>query len=61
MTETSEIVEFTPSGRFIAQFPVDSTGQQGGAFGIALAAIGDQIRFAAVDDIFNSVEVWVVQ
>lgn len=59
--QPSEIVEFTPSGRFVAQLPVDSSGQQGGAFGIALAVEDNQIRFAAVDDIFNTLEVWVVR
>lgn len=59
--QPSEIVEFTPSGRFVAQMPVDSSGQQGGAFGIALAVEDNQIRFAAVDDIFNTLEVWVMR
>jgi hypothetical protein len=59
--QPSEIVEFTPSGRFVAQLPVDSSGQQGGAFGIALAVEDNQIRFAAVDDISNTLKVWVVR
>jgi hypothetical protein len=60
-TQSSEIVEFTPSGHFVAEMPVDTTGQAGGAFGIALAVARDDVRFAAVDDIFNTVEVWVVR
>jgi hypothetical protein len=59
--QPSEIVEFTPSGSFVAQVPVDSSGQQGGAFGIALASSSSQITFAAVDDIFNTLEVWTIQ
>jgi hypothetical protein len=60
-TQPSEIVEFTRSGRFVAQMPVDSSGQQGGAFGIALAVEGDQVHFAAVDDISNTLEIWVIR
>jgi hypothetical protein len=60
-TQNSEIVEFTPAGQFVAQVPVDSSGMAGGAFGIALAASGNQIRFAAVDDINNTLEVWTIQ
>jgi hypothetical protein len=59
-TQPSELVEFTPEGRFVAQMPVDSSGQQGGAFGIALQSSGNQINFAAVDDIFNTLEVWTI-
>jgi hypothetical protein len=58
--QPSEIVEFTPKGKFVAQVPVDSSGQQGGAFGIALASTTSQITFAAVDDIFNTLEVWTI-
>ncbi|HZU35033.1 MAG TPA: TIGR03118 family protein [Gemmataceae bacterium] len=55
--QPSELVEFTKSGHFVAQMPVNPTGQ-GGAFGIALSTDGSQIRFAAVDDIANTLDVW---
>jgi hypothetical protein len=54
-TDVNEIVEYTPSGRFVAETPVDTTGTPGGAFGIALSSFHGRIRFAAVDDNFNSV------
>jgi hypothetical protein len=59
-TQPSELVEFTPSGHFVAQTPVDSSGQQGGAFGIALKRVEGRIVLAAVDDISNSLEIWIV-
>lgn len=58
--DVNEIVEFTANGKFVAEFPVDTTGTAGGAFGIALAEFDDEIHFAAVDDNFNNVMVWVV-
>ena len=60
-THPNEIVEFTATGQFVAEFQVDSTGVPGGAFGIALAKSGNIIKFAAVDDNLNDLEVWVVQ
>jgi len=58
-TQPSEVVEFTPAGKFIAQLSLDPS--QGGAFGLALAADGDDVlRFAAVDDVTNSVSVWTL-
>ena len=56
--QTNEIVEFTPTGHFVAQVPVDFSGTPGGAFGIAIGTFGDEIRFAAVDDNLNAVNVW---
>lgn len=58
--QPSEIVEFTLSGKFVAQFSVDSAGE-GGAFGIALFGSGDHLRFAAVDDILNVLDIWDVE
>lgn len=58
--QPSEIVEFTPGGRFVAQFSVDSSGL-GGAFGIALASSDDELLLAAVDDILNTLDVWMVR
>jgi hypothetical protein len=55
----SEMVEFTTSGNFVAQRPVNSTAT-GGAFGIAISGNEDQIRFAAVDDVLNMLDIWTV-
>jgi hypothetical protein len=57
-SDVNEIVEYTPGGQFVAEMPVDTTGTAGGAFGIALSSFQGQIRFAAVDDNFNTVTVW---
>jgi DNA-binding beta-propeller fold protein YncE len=56
----SELVEFTPSGQFVAQMPVDANGT-GGAFGLDLMTFGHQTILAAVDDVANTVEVWDVK
>ncbi|TKC79931.1 hypothetical protein FAZ69_30275 [Trinickia terrae] len=56
-THPSEIVEFTPQGRFVAQLSIDPG--TGGAFGLAFSQPVDRfVRFAAVDDNTNSVTVW---
>jgi uncharacterized protein (TIGR03118 family) len=52
----SELVEFTPSGHFVAEFSVDPN--PGGAFGIALATVDGELRFAAVNDNTNALDVW---
>lgn len=55
--QPSEIVEFTPQGRFVAQFSVDAASAS--AFGIAFARPQHEfVRFAAVDDNTNTVTVW---
>jgi hypothetical protein len=54
----SELVEFTPQGQFVAQLSVDSA--PGSAFGLALASSEDQIRFAAVDDNLNTLDIWTI-
>jgi len=55
--QPSEIVEFTPAGKFVSQFSIDTTG--GGAFGIALVNLGGfAVRFAAVDDVTNMLTTW---
>jgi hypothetical protein len=46
--QPSEIVEFSATGAFVAEFSVDPA--SGSAFGLALEQAGDHIRFAAVDD-----------
>jgi DNA-binding beta-propeller fold protein YncE len=59
-THPSELVEFTKDGKFVAQMPVD-TGGIGGAFGLALKGSDDEFRLAAVDDINNTLDVWIVR
>lgn len=56
----SELIEFTTTGTFVASTSVD-TGGQGGAFGIAISGAPGAARFAAVDDVKNTVKVWDVQ
>jgi uncharacterized protein (TIGR03118 family) len=53
----NEIVEFTPTGKFVAELQVDSGGG-GGAFGIALMSTPHGIELAAVDDNTNSLSIW---
>jgi uncharacterized protein (TIGR03118 family) len=53
----NELDEFTPQGKFVGQFQLD-TGMAGAAFGVALQAVGRQVRFAAVDDNTNMVNVF---
>jgi hypothetical protein len=50
-------VEFTRAGVFVADFQVDP-GAAGGAFGVGIARAGDEIRFAAVDDVQNTLKTW---
>ncbi|MDD5544270.1 MAG: hypothetical protein PHX83_13960 [Acidobacteriia bacterium] len=59
-SQPSEMVEFTAQGVFVAQRSVDSSGQ-GGAFGLALSGPEERLRLAAVDDITNTLEVWVIR
>ncbi|SAL70490.1 hypothetical protein AWB69_08348 [Caballeronia udeis] len=55
--QPSEIVEFTPQGRFVAQLSVDPA--PGGAFGLAFSQTrNDFVRFAAVDDNVPNITVW---
>jgi hypothetical protein len=56
--QVNEMVEFTPTGQFVGQMPVGTSTNPGGAFGIALFASGSTIRFAAVDDNLNALDVW---
>ncbi|MGO9675076.1 MAG: hypothetical protein ACLPSF_13085 [Methylocella sp.] len=55
--QPSELVEFTTTGKFVAQQSVDPN--NGGAFGFSFVALGpDAIKFAAVDDNQNSLTSW---
>jgi hypothetical protein len=56
---SSEIVEFTPKGHFVAEFSIDSA--PGSAFGLAIESSEDQIRFAAVDDGVNMLDIWTIK
>jgi hypothetical protein len=56
-TQPSEIVEFTPSGQFVAQYDVDAS--QGGAFGLDTNLDSDGgFNYAAVDDVPSSLSVY---
>jgi hypothetical protein len=52
----STLVEFTRSGRFVAQFSLDPGFDA--AFGIAITSSSQGLRFAAVNDNTNKVEIW---
>jgi uncharacterized protein (TIGR03118 family) len=54
--QPSELVEFTPGGKFVGEFSIDSS--PGGAFGLAVTNAGRLLRLAAVDDNTNSLDVW---
>ena len=57
--QSSEIVEFTPTGQFVAQMQVDPSA--GGAFGLAFGlGSSGQSQFAAVNDITNTATVWTL-
>ncbi|MFI5460763.1 MAG: hypothetical protein ACHRXM_35570 [Isosphaerales bacterium] len=57
-SQASELVEFTPTGRFVGEFSIDPA--QGGAFGLAVTNFAGILRLAAVEDVTNSVDVWTV-
>jgi len=54
------LVEFTPFGKFVAQYQVDP-GPGGAAFGLALWNGPFVVGFAAVDDNQNTLNIWNVQ
>jgi DNA-binding beta-propeller fold protein YncE len=53
-------VEFTPQGKFVAQFSIEPT-TPGSAFGVAVEPRFRGFRFAAVDDAMNVLDLWVVK
>jgi hypothetical protein len=55
-TQTSELVEFTPKGKFVGELSIDPN--PGGAFGLAVTNVGGLLRLAAVEDVTNSLDVW---
>lgn len=55
--QPSELVEYTPTGEFLAQMSIDAN--NGGAFGLATYNIGwGTFRLAAVDDNTNTLKMW---
>lgn len=52
----SELVEYTTTGTFVAQFPIDPN--NGGAFGLAVMTSGTLARFASVDDNTVKLTTW---
>jgi len=54
--QNSELVEFTRTGKFVGEFQIST--EAGGAFGLAVSTHGDDVRFAAVNDITNTLDVW---
>jgi uncharacterized protein (TIGR03118 family) len=54
--QPSELVEFTPNGRFVGEFSIDPN--QGAAFGLAVSDVGGILRLAAVEDGTNSLDIW---
>lgn len=53
----NDLVEFTTTGTFVAQYQVDS-GAGGAAFGIAVEKLPTEICFAAIDDNTSTVTIW---
>jgi hypothetical protein len=57
-TQPSELVEFTPGGKFVTELSVDPN--QGGSFGLNIGFFRKRLYFAAVDDNANNVTIWTV-
>jgi hypothetical protein len=53
----NELVEFTQTGEFVAQYQVDP-GAPGAAFGLAFSYDPVNPRFATVDDNQNTLDIW---
>jgi hypothetical protein len=58
-TQMNLIVEFKADGRFVDERQVDTA--PGSAFGVALDETCSELRFAAVDDGTNTVQIFVVR
>jgi len=57
--QPSELVEYTPTGQFLGQNPVDRN--NGGAFGVSTYNVGwGTFRMAAVDDNANLLYLWTL-
>lgn len=57
-TQPSEIVEFTPAGKFVKELSLDPS--QGGAFGLAIDASANPAHLAAVDDNIPNLLIWTI-
>ena len=58
--QPNQLVEITQSGQLVGQFQLDS-GAGGAAFGLAVTEQNGVVRFAAVDDNTNAVQIWTLQ
>jgi hypothetical protein len=54
-TQPSELVEFTPGGKFVRQFSIDPN--NGSAFAILNVRMGDDNQFAYVDDFSSTLSI----
>src|SRR5207248_2515104 len=54
--QPSELVEFTPTGKFVGQYSIDPA--NAGSFNLAVFSSGGKLKLAAVDDNTNSLDVW---
>lgn len=57
-TQPSEIVEFTTSGQFVKELPVDPN--QGGSFGLSVQTGKTTSQFGAVDDNQSNISIWTL-
>jgi len=57
--QPSEVVEFSSTGQFVAQFSVDTA--SGSAFGLALRTLDNGFVFPTVDDNTAVLDTWVVE
>jgi hypothetical protein len=57
--QLSELVEFTPGGRFVSEFSVDPV-DAGSAFALAFGTIAGKERLAAVDDFSSTLDIWTL-
>ena len=55
----SEITEYTAQGKFVKEFSIDSSA--GSAFGLAITQTERGVRFAAVDDGLNVLDIWDIR
>jgi hypothetical protein len=53
-TQASELIEFTPSGQFVAQLSLASG--QGGAFGLSVTTSKHKLELATVNDVANTLD-----
>ena len=59
LNHTSELVEFTPAGKFVSQFSIDPAVDA--PFGIALRRSGDHLILATVNDNHNTLKLFKVK